>query len=207
MEQNKEMTASESLALITKTRNESRKDIVQRSGKYLLLWGILLTVFSLLVFSLWTATGKPDWNLLWFVMPIIGVIVSSILKRKEPVSLPDNAISRMIGVIWRCFGVFAVSTAIFTLLFAKFGHTLGAVAVAIGLTPTILLLFGMAETVSGIAVKNKAITVAGFLTGIGGLVLYYLTASNCDGAEEILLFTLAGVVLAVTGLIVKHQNK
>ena len=207
MEQNKEMTASESLALITKTMNESRKDIVQRSGKYLLLWGILLTVFSLLVFSLWTATGQPDWNLLWFVMPIIGIIVSSILKRKEPVSLPANAISRMIGGIWRSFGVFAVSTAIFTLLFAKFGHTLGAVAVAIGLTPTILLLFGMAETVSGIAVKNKAITVAGFLTGIGGVILYYLTASNCDGAEEILLFTLAGVVLAVTGLIVKHQNK
>ena len=34
-EQNKEMTAAESLALITETLNNSRKDILNNSSKYL----------------------------------------------------------------------------------------------------------------------------------------------------------------------------
>ena len=52
MEQNKEMTAQESLALIAETVNNSRKSIVKRSGKYMLVWGIALTIVSLLVFIL-----------------------------------------------------------------------------------------------------------------------------------------------------------
>ena len=45
IEKNKEMTAEESLSLITETLNNSRKEITRRSGKYYILWGILLTVF------------------------------------------------------------------------------------------------------------------------------------------------------------------
>ena len=53
MEQNKEMTAQQSLNLISETMNNSRKEIVRNSGKYFVLWGVLLTVFSLLVYFLW----------------------------------------------------------------------------------------------------------------------------------------------------------
>jgi hypothetical protein len=62
----------------------------------------------------------------------------------------------------------------------------------------------MAEACTGIALKNWAIRIAGFVTGIGGVILYYLTGV---GKEQMLLFTLAGVVLLVTGLIVKNQHK
>lgn len=51
-EQNREMTAQESLSLITETLNSSRKEIIQRSSKYYILWGALLTVFSLMVYVL-----------------------------------------------------------------------------------------------------------------------------------------------------------
>lgn len=207
MEQNKEMSASESLALITKTINESRKEITRHSGKFLLLWGILLTVFSLLVFVLWKTTGKAYWNYLWFVMPVIGFILAAFLRKKESVSLPDNFVSRMLGGIWRAFGAFAVSLAAFTCIYASLNpNPLGTVAASISLSPQILLLFGLAETVSGVAVRNRTITIAGFVTGIGGLILYYLVAAKGD-AESMLLFTLAGIVLAVTGLIVKSPKQ
>jgi len=38
MEQNKEMTAGESLALITETLNNNSKEITRRGGKYFILW-------------------------------------------------------------------------------------------------------------------------------------------------------------------------
>ena len=205
MEQNKELSARESLALINETLNNSRQEITRRSGKYLLLWGLLLTVFSLLVFVFWKATGKPYWNFLWFVMPVIGFIAAAFLNKKETVEMPDNAVSRILAGIWRTFGVFAVSVALFTIIYSRANvNPLGTVASVVNLTPMILLLFGMAETVSGVAVRNRAITVAGFLTGVGGLIVCYLLGSMGE-ADGMLLFTFAGVILAATGLIVKRK--
>ena len=207
MEQNKEMTARESLSLITETLNNSRKSILHRSGKYLLLWGIALTIVSLAVFVCWKSTGKAASNFLWFLMPLAGGIPASILRKKEREPLPDNAVSRILGGTWMAFGVFAVTIAVFTILYVKANpNPLGAIAVNISLSPMILLLFGLAESISGVAVKNWAIKVAGFVTGVGGVVLYYLMESE-SGIETTLLFTLAGVVLAITGVVVQIQNK
>ena len=72
MEQNKEMTAQESLKLISETMSNNRKEIVRNSGKYFVLWGVLLTIFSLLIFFLWKTTGRAVWNNLWFALPAIG---------------------------------------------------------------------------------------------------------------------------------------
>ena len=209
MEQNKEMTAQESLAIIAETVNNSRKSIFQRSGKYLLVWGIALTIVSLLVFIVWKTTGKQAWNYLWFAMPVLGLIPSYILKSKETTRLPDNTVSRMLAGIWRTFGVLDVSISIFAILYAHLGTSVfTSLAVAISLSPMILLLFGMAETISGVAVKNTTIKVAGFITGVGGIILYFILSTlSEDGLETTLLFTMAGLVLAFSGIILQVQNK
>lgn len=203
------MTAQESLAIIAETVNNSRKSIVQRSGKYMLVWGIALTIVSLLVFIFWKTTGKQAWNYLWFAMPVLGLIPSYILKSKETTRLPDNTVSRMLAGIWRTFGVFAVSISIFAILYAHLGTSVfTSIAVAISLSPMILLLFGMAETISGVAVTNTTIKVAGFITGVGGIILYFILSNlSEDGLETTLLFTMAGLVLAFSGIILQVQNK
>lgn len=205
MEQNKEMTAQESLSLITETMNNNRKEIVRNSGKYFVMWGILLTVFSLLVFILWKTTGKAAWNNLWFALPIIGFPLSKLLKSKEGPTRAENFISRINGGIWGTFGLFACSIALFTVLYGQFGESsLTAIVLGATLTAVIVLLFGMAETISGIALKNWTIKIAGWITGIGGLAIFYITQA---GAEQMLIFTFAGIVLAATGLIIKYQYK
>ena len=52
--------------------------------------------------------------------------------------------------------------------------------------------------------KNKAIIIGGFIIGVGGLAVYYITGLPI---EQMLIFTLAGVVLALTGVIIKLQNR
>ena len=205
MEQNKEMTAAESLSLITETINNNRKEIVRNGGKYFVMWGVLLAVFSLLVYILWKTTGKAEWNNLWFAMPAIGYPLSRGLKSKEAGSRAENFVSRINGGIWRTFGVFACSVALFMVLYGLFGDsTLTAIVLGATLTAQIVLLFGMAETISGIALKNWTIKIAGWITGIGGLVIYFISEA---GAEQMFIFTFAGIVLAATGLIVKYQYK
>ena len=205
MEQNKEMTAQESLKLIAETMNNNRKELVRHGGKYFILWGILLAVFSLLVYILWKTTDNTTWNLLWFGLPLVGYPLAYWMKSREKLVRAENVISRINTGIWRSFGIFACSISLFTLMFVIFfKNTLGVILVAGTLTAQIVLLFGLAETISGVALKNRAIQIAGWVTGIGGVAIYYLTQAN---AEQLLIFTFAGIVLAVTGLIVKNQYK
>ncbi len=205
MEQNKEMTAQQSLALIARTMDSNRKDIIRKGGKYFILWGCLLTIFSLLIYFLWKTTDSGAWNNLWFVMPIVGYGLSWLLQRNEETEPVQNDVSRTIGNIWSAFGIFACSVAVVVLLYSKFGSSaIGAIVAGASLSAQIVLLFGLAETISGVVLKNLTIKMAGFITGIGGLATYYFVGAN---EEQMLLFTFAGIVLAATGLIVKRQYK
>ena len=191
MEQIKEMTAQESLRLISETMNNSRRDILSNNAKYYVLWGCLLTIFSLFIYFMWHFTGKASWNFLWFVLPMIGYPFASLLRKKD-VALPQSFVGSLTGKVWSVFGLFAV--------------TLSAIAiflVPIPITLTIVILLGMAESISGVILKNWPIIIGGFILGVGGAIAATLLKTEA----QILLFTLGGVVLAVTGLIIKLQNK
>ena len=210
-EQNREMTAQESLSLITETLNSSRREITRRSSKYYILWGALLTLFSLLVYVLWKLTDKEAWNCLWFAMPVIGFMLARMLGRKDTALHVQNDVSRITGGIWATFGVFACAVAAFTLAYSyvsdgalELGRTIRAMVSVASLTAEIVLLFGLAESACGVALKNWAMKIAGFVTGIGGLAIYYITGAN---EEQLFIFTFAGLVLVATGLVIKQQYK
>ena len=191
MEQIKEMTAQESLLLIAETFNKSRKGILRNSAKYFMLWGAMLTVISLVIYLLWHLTGKPDWNFLWFAMPVIGYPLAALMGKYD-VSVPQNEVSKMLRGVWRVFGDFAVTRS----------------AVAIFLVPMnvsliIVIILGLAECMSGVLLKNWPVIICGFLLGVGGAVFAMLVKSEA----QLLVFTLGGVLLLVTGLVMKLQNK
>ena len=191
MEQNKEMTAQESLRLITESINRSRKDILRGSAKYFVLWGAMLTATSLAIYLLWHFTGKPQWNFLWFAMPLIGYPLGALIG-KSNAPIPQNEVSKMLGGVWSVFGAFAL--------------TLSAIAVFLvpmHVTLVIVIILGLAESISGVLLKNWPFIIAGFLLGVGGAVFALLVKSEA----QLLIFTLGGALLLVTGLIMKLQYK
>ena len=176
--ENKEMTAQQSLNIISEMMNNSRRIILQSSAKHFILWGILLIVTSFVIYELWHITGSPVWNVAWFAMPALGFPMVRILERKET-DIPQNKINMNIGLIWLTYCIFVV------------------------LLSVIVALVGFAECISGFLLKNWAITISGFIIGIGGAVM----ASMLPGAEQLLIFTVCGIMLVVTGLIIKSQYK
>ena len=189
--ENKEMTAQQSLGIITEMMNNSRRAILQNSGKHFILWGILLTVMSLVIYELIHVTKAPIWNLLWFAMPLIGFPMAYFIG-KSKVEVPQNIISKQLHGIWLAYCAFAVViSAVFMFIAPQ------------NLTLIIIMAFGFAECVSGIALKNWAIIVGGFIIGVGGAIAAIILRSEA----QLLLFTLCGVILTVSGLIVKSQNK
>lgn len=204
-EQNREMTAEESLSLITETLNSSRRDIARRSGKYYILWGILLTLFSLIVYALWKLTDQEAWVCLWFAMPVVGFLLARLLGRRDTAVHVQNDVSRITQGIWTSFGIFACAVAAFTLIFSELGTNLINTLVSVaGLSAELVLIFGLAECACGVALKNWTIKVAGFVTGIGGLAIYYILGLDY---EQMFIFTFAGLVLMATGLVVKRQYR
>ncbi|MCR4860677.1 MAG: hypothetical protein K5910_08455 [Bacteroidales bacterium] len=191
MEQNKEMNANESLALIAQTMDNSRKAILRNSAKFFVLWGCLLTVLSLVIYLLWHRSGNPVWNFLWFAMPFIGYPLAALLGKKNG-SVPQNEISRLLGNIWTIFGAFSLSIS-----------AIAVAAVPMHVTLLIIILLGVAECISGAVLKNWPIIIGGFILGVGGAVAAVLLKSEA----QLLLFTLGGVLLAATGLIVKFQYR
>ena len=191
MEQNKEMTAQQSLQIISETFNNSRKEILRGSAKYFMLWGTLLTVVSLVIYLLWHLTGKPEWNFLWFAMPVIGYPIAARMGKYSK-AMPQNEVSKMLGNVWGVFGVFAITLSIIAIFLVPMRVSL-----------IIVIIMGLAECMSGVLLKNWPIIIAGFLLGVGGAVFAMLV----KGEAQLLIFTLGGVLLLVTGLIMKLQYK
>lgn len=193
MENNNEnnMTAQQSLGIITEMMNNSRRTILQNSAKHFILWGILLTVTSLVIYELWHITGSPIWNCAWFVMPSLGFPIVRILDRKHS-DVPQNVINKQLGLIWLTYCIFAVIISVIAML-----------AVPMNISLVIAVLLGFAECISGFLLKNWAITIGGFILGIGGAV----ATSMIYNEAQLLIFTLGGIILVVTGLIIKSQYK
>ena len=191
MEQNKEMTAQESLSIIAETFNKNRKDILRNSAKYFMLWGALLTVISLVIYLLWHFTGKPQWNILWFAMPVIGYPLAAWMGRFNH-KIPQNEVSKMLGGVWGVFGAFAISLSVISLFLVPMHVTL-----------VIVIIMGLAECMSGVLLKNWPIIICGFLLGVGGAAFAMVVKSDA----QLLIFTLGGALLLATGIVMKLQNK
>ena len=190
IERNEEMTAAKSLSLITETLNNSRRDILRNNSKYFVLWGCLLTVMSLAIYLLWHFTGSPKWNFLWFAMPL-GYIIAAVMGRRDK-GRPQNEIGRILGNIWAVFGVFSVCISVIAVSWVPLHVTL-----------LIVVMLGIAESISGAVLKNWPVIIAGFILGVGGALVAVLVKSEA----QLLLFTLGGVLLAATGLTVKYQYR
>ncbi len=192
MENNNEnnMTAQQSFSIITEMVNNSRRSILQNSAKHFLLWGALLTIMSLVIYETIHITRNPIWNLLWFAMPLIGFPMAHFIGKKTMV--PQNIISKQLHGVWLAYCAFAVVTSAVFMFIAPQNLTL-----------IIIMAFGFAQCVSGIILKNWSIIVSGFILGVGGAIAAIMLRSEA----QLLLFTLCGAILVVTGLIVKSQYK
>ena len=189
MESEDKLTPQRSLELISETLEGNRRAIIAGSARFFFLWGGVLALFSLAVWFCWSRTGNPVWNVLWCGMPLVGYPAAAALARGS--RIPQNYVSSLLGRIWAAFAFFA------------FALSALAVAFPMNLTLQIIILLGLAETVSGIALKSWPIIIAGVIVGVGGACAASVLAA---GAGQVLLFTGAAVALALTGFAIKLQK-
>lgn len=200
------LSAENSLRLIAETIERSRRTIAKNSGKPLILWGVLVTLFSFIIWGLWTKTGSPAWNFLWFAMSVIGfVCMQTLFRNREKV--PDTEVSRMLGKIWMWFGIFA--TGFFALVWVAWGvRSLTGVegTLSVDLSLIILLMMGLGGTLSGAVLENKVVTASALIaTTFAALFLMVMPSGS---PHRILAFAILGVfALVIPGVILQKQGR
>ncbi len=207
----KNLTPEESLAIIAKSLEQSRKDMLKNGGAPMILWGVLVLVFSLLIFYLWKSTGSAMWNMLWFAMTVIGYLLAWKLGKKTETGV-RSFVSEAIGKVWVAFGILAIATPTLTIaclnlvdrfipdiIFSIYDMQYG-----IPVTLIIIVLLGLATAITGLILKNGWITAAGIICGTVGTAF----GIALHGPYETLLLTGISVIgLIIPGLILNAKTK
>ena len=199
------LSAENSLRLIAETIERSRSAIAKNSGKPLILWGSLVTVTSVIIWALWSKTGTPMWNLLWFAMTAIGAIGTYFIVRDQK-KVPESETKRILGKIWQWFGIFSIGLYSILWVAALILYAKGAEGViTINLTLIISLMMGLCGAISGAVMKMKSVSAAATLATALAVLFVLLIP---DGSPlQILCFTILGIIaLIVPGIIFQKRS-
>ena len=200
----KNLTTESSLKIIAETMERSRMTITKNLGKPLILWGCLVAVTAVVIYFLWSRTGNPGWNLLWFFMSVIGFICTLLMDRNKE-KAPETEVSRIIGKTWMWFGIFI--TAFYALIWVAYfimrSYNPDA-SISVDLTLIISMMMGLCGVITGVVMKMKSVVVC----LVFATLVSVLVAMVVSGPEKILVFVLLGLLgLVVPGFILQHKTK
>ena len=187
METNNNLSAEQSLKIISETMARNCRAIEKNQGTYYILWGVILAVVSALIYLLWNETGNPVWNYLWFLIPVIGVPAAIFISKRNDCA-PKTYLHKTVGWIWCAFGITAVCLTILTCTVNPFVLD----------TYLITSLFGFTILSTGIIIKSWPIITSGALVVLLG-ALY----TNYGGTQICLIWLFSGVIMTIGGAIAK----
>lgn len=187
METNNNLSAEQSLKIISETMARNCRAIEKNQGTYYILWGVIMAVVSALIYILWNGTGNPAWNYLWFLIPVIGVPAAIFISKRSS-DAPKTYLHKTVGWMWCAFGITAISLTILTCTVNPFVLD----------TYLITALFGFTILSTGIIIKSWPIITSGALVVLLG-ALY----TNYEGAQICLIWLFSGVIMTIGGVIAK----
>lgn len=158
------MTERESLEIITSMIERTKARYIG-SGNIMLMWGYLTVAVTVLVWVSLAMTRNPACNSLWFLIPVVGGILTPIMARKERKEIGAKSYSdKVTDRIWTMVGYSAIAMTIccFTLAFLEFDSWMAWFAFALIIVP-------FAEITQGIIVSENSLVFGGGLGLLAGI--------------------------------------
>ena len=106
--EDKKLNEQESLELIARMIQNSKKNLELGSGNIFLLWGYLSVLTAAVVLLLVWQTGYLKWNWLWFAVPLLGWPLQTYLQKnteRRVLTYTDKVIASVWGVLGMAMGV------------------------------------------------------------------------------------------------------
>ena len=234
MEEKNNMTAERSLEIITKQIEQSRRVVSKTTGQSLYISGICIMCTAVLIAVINIVTMSQGMigigHLLWFALPVVIWLLSrKYIKNRE--HTPVSLVSSMIAKTWITFGYFGIGFFVIALIWSILAPRLLTpseyVASQIRVAPVIVLMMGMAITITGHILKQRWLVTFGIVAGLfcfawehfhigEGIVVrtfisdgssYSLTAAAVNASLPcITIFIFALVGLLLPGMMLKNQS-
>lgn len=178
MEERK-ITEQESVAIIKAMIERTRERYMLGEGNIMLMWGYLCVAVAALVWVLLLLTHNPVVNWLWFLIWIIGGILTPVMARKQAVRKGAKSyIDKVVSGIWSMVGFSAIAATFCCLGFLLIGGK-DTWEMMLGFA---LVIVPCAEIAQGIVMNEKSMICggsAGLLAGVftlcciaGGVALH-----------------------------------
>ena len=132
-------------------------------------------------------------------MTVIGMLLQFRMSKQWVV--PESIVSKAIGYTWGTFGVFVFVLWAINICVVSTSHV--SPIVIMPMAATILLLMGVAVSITGLLMKHKFIA---FMGAGASIVCSYLSLVN-PGVNVLLYIAITGVfTLLIPGLYLKFSN-
>ena len=186
----KRLNEKESLELIARMIQNSRKNLQVGSGNQFLLWGWLGSIVSLLIMIMILYTKNYAWNWLWFAIPIIGwpTLRWQLRKSVNPVITYTD---KMLKVVWTSIGTIGMCGVF---LMAIYAYKM------ILVLPGVLTLIAVGVHISGGILENKFMqTASGIAFGATIAASVRLAQGNIGDLwwQDYLLFSICFIIMLV----------
>lgn len=155
------LKVEESLKIISEMISTTKYNISQDKFIYL-MWGYAVAFSSMGHYVLeYQLEVKMPW-LVWFTMPIAGIVNAIYFSRKKKAARVFSFTDRALASVWKAF-----VAALFIFLFAS--PALGWD----GVYPVLMVLYGIGTASTGGIIKYKTLTVGGYLSMLVGFAAFY----------------------------------
>ena len=183
----KVLNEKESLDLIVKTIEQTRRRVEKNAGLPMLIFGYLSVLTSLVVGFFFSRTGDYRYHILWAAIPVLGWILFAITgkNRSRETEVPRTHIGVLIGHLW------LLITGVMVLCMAAAFLLRGFAAPFI-----FVLLTGLGVAITGLVVRYKPFIVCGILGILLSFAFLWLTG--------LWLFPLLALAFAVMMVIPGH---
>ena len=229
MEENSNMTAERSLAIITEQIEKNRRAVSETLGQSLYISGLCVMTTSVLVaiinFLSMSAGFVGFGHVLWLLLPV-AIWLLSRKYIKERAHTPTNMVGSLVAKTWKTFGIFALGFFIIaivcTSIMSSTMTTSEYAVVQIRVAPVVVLLMGMAIAMSGQILNQRWLVWFGAVAGLLCFVLEHFEVgatllTKCVAMEPyetsvfmstlpcltVFIFSLVGLLLP--GLLLKKQ--
>ena len=172
MEDNNNMTAERSLEIITEQIAQSRKAVSKSTGQSLYVAGLCTMATAVVVGIINYTCATPLGHLLWFALPVV-IWLAMRNMNKEQAHAPASFVASLVGKTWWTFGAlvigFFILANIWNVLVARLAtEPVAVISQHVEIAPVIILLMGMAVSITGHILKSNWLVWFGI---IGGLVI------------------------------------
>lgn len=169
-----------SLELITRMIRNTQSHMEGNEGIPSLVWGYVTLAVTAAVWSTIHFTGNDYWHFLWFAIPVLGLILTRLFKKRLPHTV-RTYVDKTISYVWMVMG-----SACLVLSACSF-------VVSMNILFVVLLLIGAATTITGLIVHYIPVTLGGIVSMVLSIVLLF--SHTLD--SYLLIFAIAFIAMCI----------